>query len=64
MTSDLDSGQSLAPIAFVLQGFGVLYVPTLGLEKSYDRGVSYFASNWLRLADTALATLAATGGLP
>ena len=38
------------------------YVPALTLATSYDRGVGYFTSNWLRLAATGLAALAANGG--
>ncbi len=40
----------------------LFYVPALGHATSYDRGVGYFTSNWLRLAATGLATLAANGG--
>lgn len=38
------------------------YVPALGQSVSYDRGVGYFTSNWLRLAASGLAGLAAQGG--
>ena len=38
------------------------YVPALKRSVSYDRGVGYFTSNWLRLAATGLAALAANGG--
>lgn len=40
----------------------LFYVPALAQATSYDRGVGYFTSNWLRLAATGLATLAANGG--
>lgn len=40
----------------------LFYVPALGQATSYDRGVGYFTSNWLRLAATGLAALAANGG--
>jgi hypothetical protein len=40
----------------------LFYVPELGLATSYDRGVGYFTSNWLRLTATGLAALAANGG--
>lgn len=39
-----------------------LYIPALELSVSYDRGVGYFTSSWLRLAATGLAGLAANGG--
>lgn len=38
------------------------YVPALARSVSYDRGVGYFTSNWLRLAAAGLAGLAANGG--
>jgi superfamily II DNA or RNA helicase len=38
------------------------YVPALKASVSYDRGVGYFTSNWLRLAASGLAGLAANGG--
>ncbi|HEX8233348.1 MAG TPA: DEAD/DEAH box helicase family protein [Caulobacteraceae bacterium] len=38
------------------------YVPALSHSISYDRGVGYFTSNWLRLAASGLAGLAAQGG--
>jgi superfamily II DNA or RNA helicase len=38
------------------------YVPALKASMSYDRGVGYFTSNWLRLAAAGLAGLAANGG--
>lgn len=38
------------------------YVPALAHSVSYDRGVGYFTSNWLRLAASGLAALAAQGG--
>jgi superfamily II DNA or RNA helicase len=38
------------------------YVPALKAAVSYDRGVGYFTSNWLRLAAAGLAGLAANGG--
>lgn len=43
----------------VLESF---YVPALGRSTAYDRGVGYFTSNWLRLAASGLAGLAANGG--
>jgi hypothetical protein len=39
-----------------------LYIPALERSISYDRGVGYFTSSWLRLAATGLAGLAANGG--
>lgn len=39
-----------------------LYIPALGRSLTYDRGVGYFTSNWLRLAASGLAALAANGG--
>lgn len=38
------------------------YVPSLARSISYDRGVGFFTSNWLRLAAAGLAGLAANGG--
>ncbi|MGJ5065247.1 DEAD/DEAH box helicase family protein [Bradyrhizobium oligotrophicum] len=38
------------------------YVPALTRSISYDRGVGFFTSNWLRLAASGLAGLAANGG--
>lgn len=38
------------------------YVPALARSVSYDRGVGFFTSNWLRLAAAGLAGLAANGG--
>jgi len=38
------------------------YVPALSRSTSYDRGVGYFTSNWLRLAASGLARLADNGG--
>lgn len=43
----------------VLESF---YVPALSRSTAYDRGVGYFTSNWLRLAASGLAGLAANGG--
>lgn len=40
----------------------IFYVPALSLSTAYDRGVGYFTSNWLRLAASGLARLAANGG--
>ncbi|MEO3470937.1 DEAD/DEAH box helicase family protein [Roseomonas sp. CAU 1739] len=40
----------------------LFYVPALTLATSYDRGVGYFTSNWLRLAATGLAALATNAG--
>lgn len=40
----------------------LFYVPALSQSVSYDRGVGYFTSNWLRLAASGLAGLAANGG--
>ena len=39
-----------------------LYIPALERSISYDRGVGYFTSSWLRLAATGLVGLAANGG--
>ncbi|MGY8635611.1 DEAD/DEAH box helicase family protein [Bradyrhizobium sp. 14AA] len=39
------------------------YIPCLSRSTSYDRGVGFFTSNWLRLAATGLAGLAANGGV-
>lgn len=39
-----------------------LYIPALTRSTSYDRGVGYFTSNWLRLAASGLAALAANQG--
>lgn len=39
-----------------------LYIPALERSITYDRGVGYFTSNWLRLAAAGLAGLAANGG--
>jgi len=41
---------------------GDFYVPALKLSVSYDRGVGFFSSQWLRLAASGLAGLAANGG--
>lgn len=38
------------------------YVPALSRSTSYDRGVGYFTSNWMRMAAAGLAELAANGG--
>jgi len=38
------------------------YIPALSRSVSYDRGVGYFTSNWLKLAAAGLAGLAANGG--
>jgi superfamily II DNA or RNA helicase len=38
------------------------YVPALRASVSYDRGVGFFTSSWLRLAASGLAGLAANGG--
>jgi len=38
------------------------YVPALQRSVSYDRGVGFFTSQWLRLAASGLAGLAANGG--
>ncbi len=38
------------------------YVPALKASVVYDRGVGFFASQWLRLAAAGLAGLAANGG--
>ena len=40
----------------------LFYIPALSRAHSYDRGVGYFTSNWLRLAASGLAGLAANGG--
>jgi hypothetical protein len=42
--------------------FDIFYVTALSRSIAYDRGVGYFTSNWLRLAATGLAQLAANGG--
>ncbi|MGF9693776.1 DEAD/DEAH box helicase family protein [Rhizobium sp. 0TCS1.26] len=44
---------------FLLESF---YVPALAQSTSYDRGVGYFTSAWLRLTATGLAKLAENGG--
>ncbi|HVZ91646.1 MAG TPA: DEAD/DEAH box helicase family protein [Rhizomicrobium sp.] len=38
------------------------YIPALARSVSYDRGVGFFTSNWLRLAAAGLAGLASNGG--
>ena len=38
------------------------YIPALKLSVSYDRGVGYFTSNWLKLAASGLAGLAKNDG--
>ncbi|WP_316979536.1 DEAD/DEAH box helicase family protein [Shumkonia mesophila] len=38
------------------------YIPALGRSTSYDRGVGYFTSNWLRLAASGITGLASGGG--
>src|SRR5574338_510955 len=38
------------------------YVPALKRSVSYDRGVGFFTSQWLRLTASGLAGLAANGG--
>lgn len=43
----------------LLEGF---YVPALRESLTYDRGVGFFTSHWLRLAASGLAGLAANGG--
>jgi superfamily II DNA or RNA helicase len=40
----------------------VLYNPCLRLSATYDRGVGYFSSSWLRRVATGLSTFAAHGG--
>lgn len=40
----------------------LFYVPALSRAIGYDRGVGYFTSNWLRLAASGLADLAANSG--
>lgn len=40
----------------------LFYVPALARSVSYDRGVGYFTSNWIRMAAAGLAQLAANGG--
>jgi superfamily II DNA or RNA helicase len=37
-------------------------IPALGLSKTYDRGVGYFTSHWLKMAASGLVGLAANGG--
>ncbi len=39
-----------------------LILPAMSASTVYDRGVGYFTSNWLRLAASGLAALAANGG--
>jgi superfamily II DNA or RNA helicase len=38
------------------------YIPALKQSSAYDRGVGFFTSQWLRLAASGLAGLAANGG--
>ena len=38
------------------------YVPALSCASTYDRGVGYFTSNWLRLAASGLSIFAGNGG--
>jgi superfamily II DNA or RNA helicase len=38
------------------------YIPALARSSTYDRGVGYFTSAWLRLAASGLVELAASGG--
>lgn len=38
------------------------YVPALARSVKYDRGVGFFTSNWMRMAASGLASLAANGG--
>ncbi|MDP2450750.1 MAG: DEAD/DEAH box helicase family protein [Polaromonas sp.] len=38
------------------------YVPALSCSLTYDRGVGYFTSGWLRMAASGLAALASNGG--
>jgi len=45
--------------AKLLQDF---YIPALSNSLTYDRGVGFFTSNWLRLAASGLAALAENGG--
>ncbi|MBU0824898.1 MAG: hypothetical protein KKB78_10795 [Alphaproteobacteria bacterium] len=40
----------------------LFYIPALSRSTSYDRGVGYFTSNWIRMAAAGLAQLAANGG--
>ena len=40
----------------------LFYIPALSRSVSYDRGVGYFTSNWIRMAAAGLAQLAANGG--
>lgn len=40
----------------------LFYVPALARSASYDRGVGYFTSNWMKMAAAGLAQLAANGG--
>lgn len=44
------------------QILGDFVIPALSQAVRYDRGVGYFTSQWLRLAATGLANLAAAGG--
>ncbi|MDK1389900.1 DEAD/DEAH box helicase family protein [Sinorhizobium sp. 8-89] len=39
-----------------------LYIPALERAISYDRGVGYFTSNWLKMAASGIAALARNGG--
>lgn len=39
-----------------------LYIPALARSTSYDRGVGYFTSNWLKLAASGIAALAENHG--
>ncbi len=38
------------------------YLPALAKSVRYDRGVGFFSSNWMRIAASGLAQLAANGG--
>ena len=38
------------------------HIPALSESVTYDRGVGFFTSNWLRLAATGMAALASNGG--
>ncbi|MGU3387839.1 DEAD/DEAH box helicase family protein [Methylobacterium sp. D53M] len=39
------------------------YEPALGVAASYDRGVGYFTSGWLRMVSRGLSAFAAGGGM-
>lgn len=39
------------------------YIPALARSTTYDRGIGFFTSEWLRMASAGLVTFAANGGV-